>query len=49
LGVRHIDGAGDAVDVTANDLTLTHQLNLRAIADADRSEIRLLEIPVDPK
>src|SRR3954453_13871678 len=49
LRVRDVDRAGDAVDAAAHDLTMTHQLNLGAIAYADGSKIRLLEISVDPE
>ena len=49
LRVRHVDGAGDAVDVTEQDLAVAHELDAGRIADADRSEVRLLEIAVDPE
>ena len=49
LRVRNIDAAGDAVDMTAHDLALAHQLDAGGVADADRFEIRLLEIAVDPE
>jgi hypothetical protein len=49
LRVRDVDRAGDAVDVTAHDLCMAHQLDLDRITNADRAKIRLLEISVDPK
>src|SRR5205823_9791761 len=49
LRVRNVDRAGDAVDMAAHNLTVTHQLDLGRIAHADRREVRLLEISVDPE
>ena len=49
LRVRNIDAAGNAVDVTADNLAIAHQLDLGRVADADRFEIRFLEIAVDPE
>jgi hypothetical protein len=49
LRVRNVDGASDTVDVAAQDLTVAHQLDACRIAHADRSQVRLLEIPVNPK
>jgi hypothetical protein len=46
---RNIDAAGEAVDVTADNLSIAHQLDLGGIADPDRFKIRLLEIAVDPE
>ena len=48
LRVRHVDRAGDAVDMAAHDLTVAHQLDFRRIANADRRDIRFLEIAVYP-
>src|SRR5580704_19649494 len=48
LCVRNVDGAGDAVDVSAHDLIAAHQLDLSRISHADRTKVRLLEISVDP-
>jgi len=49
LRVRDVDCAGDAVDVTAHDLSAAHQLDLSRISHPDRSKVRLLEISVDPE
>ena len=49
LRVRDVDCAGDAVDVTADDLTMAHQLDLSRIAHPDGSKVRFLKISVDPK
>src|SRR5262249_42927596 len=49
LSVRDVDRARDAVDVTAHDLTVAHQLDLSRIADADGSDVCFLEISVDPE
>jgi hypothetical protein len=49
LRVRNVDGASDALDVTAQDLAVAHQLDARQIAHADRSQVRLLEVAVNPK
>ena len=49
LRVRDVDGAGDAVDMAADDLGIAHQFDACWIADADWSEIGLLEITVDPE
>jgi hypothetical protein len=49
LRVRNVDGAGDAVDVTAHYLIVAHQLDLSRIPHPDRSKVRLLEISVDPE
>ena len=35
--------------MAAHDLTVAHQLDLGRITHADRSEVRLLEISVDPE
>jgi hypothetical protein len=47
LRVRDVDGAGDAVDVTAHYLIAAHQLDLSRISHPDRSKVRLLEISVE--
>jgi len=48
LRVRNIDWlAGDAVDMTAHDLAVAHQLDLGRISHPDRCEVRLLETAVD--
>ena len=39
LRVRNINGAGNAVDVAANDLTVTHQLDFGRITHADRFKV----------
>jgi hypothetical protein len=39
LRVRDVDRAGNAVDVTAHDLCVAHQLDLGRIADANGSEV----------
>src|ERR1700756_3681759 len=49
LRVRDVDGAGDAVDVTAHYLIAAHQLDLSRLSPPDRSKVRLLEISVDPE
>src|SRR5262249_23071071 len=49
LRVRYVDGAREAVDMAAYHLTVTHELDLGGVAYADRSEVRFLEICVDPK
>src|SRR6516164_2045385 len=49
LRVRNVNGACDAVDMTANDLTVAHQLDAGGVADPDRLEVRFLEIAVDPE
>src|SRR6516165_1884583 len=49
LRIRNVDRAGDAVDVAAHDFAIAHQLDLGRIAHPDRSEVRFLEIPVDPE
>jgi hypothetical protein len=49
LRVRDVDAARNAVDMTAHDLVIAHQLDLGRVADADRLEIGLLEIAVDPE
>src|SRR5262249_29978491 len=43
-----VDRARDAVHVTAQDLTVSHQLDLRRIADANGREVCFLEVSVDP-
>src|SRR5437879_4204621 len=49
LCVRNIDRTSDAVDVTAHDLSVAHQLDLSRIAHSDWSEVGFLEICVDPE
>jgi len=49
LRVRDVDGAGDAVNVTAHDLIAAHQLDLSRISHPDGANVRLLEISVDPE
>src|SRR5262245_46487950 len=49
LSVRDVDRARDAVDVTAQDLTVSHQLDLSRIADANGSKVCFLEVSVDPE
>jgi hypothetical protein len=49
LRIRDVDGAGDAVDVATHDLAVAHQLDARRIAHADRGEVCLLEIAIDPE
>jgi hypothetical protein len=39
LCVRNIDAAGDAVDVTADNLVIAPQLDLGRVADADRPRL----------
>ena len=47
LRVRNVNGAGDAVDVTAYDLIAAHQLDLSRVSHLDGSKVRLFEISVD--
>ena len=49
LRVRNINGAGNTVDVAANDLTVAHQLDLGWIPHADRCKVGFFEISVDPE
>ena len=49
LRVRNVDGARDAVDMATNDLAIAQQLDLGRVAYADRAEIDLLEIAVNPE
>src|SRR5262245_18925886 len=49
LSVRDVDRARDAVDVTAQDLTVSHQLDPSRIADENGSKVCFLEIYVDPE
>src|SRR5262249_21253084 len=49
LSVRDVDRARDAVDMTAQDLAVSHQLDLRRIADANGSKVCFLEVSVDPE
>jgi hypothetical protein len=45
LCVRDIDRTRDTVDMTAYDLAVAHQFDLRQIPNPDRSQVRLLEYP----
>ena len=49
LRVRYVDGPSEAIDMAAYDLIVAHELDLGGITYADRSEVRFLEICVDPK
>src|SRR5579871_3777429 len=49
LRVRNIDAARDTIDVAANELAVTHQLDRRAIAFMHPAKSGLLEVAVDPK
>src|SRR5215472_13833729 len=49
LCVRDVDAAGDAPDMSANNLTVAHQLDAGRVAYLDPVEIGLLEIAVDPE
>jgi hypothetical protein len=44
-----LDAAGDAADVSPNDLAVPHQLDGRGVAFMDLFETGLLEIAVDPE
>jgi hypothetical protein len=48
LCVRDIDAAGDAVDLAAEALAIALELDRGPVADADRLEVRLFKIAVDP-
>jgi hypothetical protein len=48
-GIGDVDRPRDALDVAADDLRVTHQLDFRWIADLDRGDAVLLEVPVDPE
>ena len=49
LCIRDVDSSGDAVDVPANHLAITHQLNCCRVTFANRSELGFLKIGVHPK
>src|SRR5580704_2885332 len=49
LRVRDVDGARDAVDMATNDLAVAHRFDLGRVAYADRADIDLLEIAVNPE
>ena len=49
LCIRYVDSSGDTVDVPANDLAITHQLNCCRVTFANRSELGFLKIGVYPK
>src|SRR5580704_3619540 len=49
LSVGDVDRPRDALDVSADDLRVTHQLDFRWIADLDRADAGLLKVPVDPE
>ena len=49
LRVGDVDAARQAANMTANDLAVAHQPDAGWVAFADRAEIGLLEIAVDPK
>src|SRR5215470_4773228 len=49
LCVRDVDAAGDAPHMSANNLTVAHQLDAGRVAYLDPVEIGLLEISIDPE
>jgi len=49
LRIRDIDAASNAVDMSADDLAVAHQLDGRLVAFPDAPEAALLEIAVDPE
>jgi hypothetical protein len=45
LCIRNVDGAGDAVDVTAHNLIVPYEFDLGRIAHTKRSEVCFLKYP----